>query len=226
LAHIDAEKANDETRELLLRLIPTYESLAATSKIHFIQSLVSRLLVESIFRAYFVGVSKEQAEELHKVEKYLSDFGPAESINTWRSTTLAILRKDACQKLQTETTAIVESIVHQINSIMTSISDVQASETRDQALRALINSSIELSRLLRVQKAVFTITMPSLEGHQRTMFDKESMEDIGGEDEDTLSDRELRCVTFPGIVKAGDENGERGYLRNVVAKIRVLCAPD
>ena len=75
MAHIDAEKANDETRELLLRLIPTYESLAATSKIHFIQSLVSRLLVESIFRAYFVGVSKEQAEELHKVEKYLSDFG-------------------------------------------------------------------------------------------------------------------------------------------------------
>ena len=109
---------------------------------------------------------------------------------------------------------------------MTSISDVQVSETRDQALRALINSSIELSRLLRVQKAVFTITMPSLEGHQRTMFDKESMEDIGGEDEDMLSDRELCCVTFPGIVKAGDENGERGYLRNVVAKIRVLCAPD
>jgi activating signal cointegrator complex subunit 1 len=24
----------------------------------------------------------------------------------------------------------------------------------------------------------------------------------------------------------GDENGERTHLRNVVAKIRVLCAPD
>ncbi|TVY46065.1 hypothetical protein LOCC1_G002558, partial [Lachnellula occidentalis] len=223
---VDAEKASDETRELLLRLIPTYESLAATSKIHLIQSLVSRLLVESIFTAYFVGISKEQADELQKVERYLADFGPVESINTWRSTTLAILRKDPSQKLQAGTTAIVDSIVNQINTIMTSISDVQPSETRDQSLRALINSSIELSRLLRVQKAVFTIIMPSLEGHQRTMFDPESMEDIGGEDEDTLSDREIRCVTFPGIVKAGDENGERGYLRNVVAKIRVLCAPD
>jgi len=107
---------------------------------------------------------------------------------------------------------------------MTSISDVQVSETRDQALRALINSSIELSRLLRVQKAVFTITMPSLEGHQRTMFDKESMEDIGGEDEDMLSDRELCCVTFPGIVKAGDENGERVFEKRRCENTSALCA--
>jgi hypothetical protein len=68
--------------------------------------------------------------------------------------------------------------------------------------------------------------MPSIEGHQRTCFDPELMEDIGGEDEDTLSEREIRCVTFPGIVKTGDENGERNHLRNIVAKIRVLCAPD
>jgi activating signal cointegrator complex subunit 1 len=68
--------------------------------------------------------------------------------------------------------------------------------------------------------------MPRIEDHQRIMFDAEMMEDIGGEDEDTLSEREIRCVTFPGIVKSGDENGEKSYLRNVVAKIRVLCAPD
>ncbi len=147
-------------------------------------------------------------------------------MNQWRSTTLAILRKEGPQKLASETTAIVEALVTQINTITDSISDIQRSETRDQSLRALINSSIELSRLLRVQKAVFSVMMPSIEGHQRTMFDPDSMEDIGGEDEDTLSEREIRCVTFPGIVKAGDENGERMNLRNVVAKIRVLCAPD
>lgn len=58
------------------------------------------------------------------------------------------------------------------------------------------------------------------------MFDMGTMEDIGGEDEDTLHEREIRCVTFPGIVKTGDENGESSHLRNVVAKIRVLCSPD
>jgi activating signal cointegrator complex subunit 1 len=154
------------------------------------------------------------------------DLGSAESMNQWRSTTLAIIRKEAPQKLQTEIAVVVEAIVTQVNSIMSSVSDAQSSETRDQSLRALIISSIELSRLLRVQKAVFSIIMPSIEDHQRTMFDAECMEDIGGEDEDTLHEREIRCVTFPGIVKNGDENGERGHLRNVVAKIRVLCAPD
>jgi len=147
-------------------------------------------------------------------------------MNQWRSTTLAILRKDAPQKLQTETTAIVESIVSTVNIILESISDAKTSDSRDVSLRALINNAIELSRLLRVQKAIFSVVMPSIEGHQRTMFDAQTMEDIGGEDEDTLNEREIRCVTFPGIIKSGDENGERGHLRNVVAKIRVLCAPD
>jgi activating signal cointegrator complex subunit 1 len=147
-------------------------------------------------------------------------------MNQWRSTTLAIFRKDALQKLKTETAAVVEAVLKSINSIMRSISDVEASDLRDQSLRALINSAIELARLLRVQKAVFNITMPSIEGHQRTMFDAAIMEDIGGEDEDTLLEREIRCVTFPGILKCGDENGERQDLRNVVSKIRVVCAPD
>jgi activating signal cointegrator complex subunit 1 len=152
--------------------------------------------------------------------------GSSESMNQWRSTTLAILRKEAPQKLQEETAAVVDTIVKQVNNIMDSIGDIQHNETRDQPLRTLITSAIELSRLLRVQKAVFSIIMPSIEGYQRTMFDPDSMEDIGGEDEDTLSEREIRCVTFPGILKLGDENGERIHLRNVVAKIRVLCAPD
>jgi hypothetical protein len=72
---VDAEKASEEMKERLLQLIPTYESLAATSKIHLVQSLVSRLLVEEIFQAYFVGLSKEHADELERVEKYLSGFG-------------------------------------------------------------------------------------------------------------------------------------------------------
>ncbi len=146
-------------------------------------------------------------------------------MNQWRSITLSILRKES-SKLQTETTAVIERVVQEVNTVMDSIADVKHTEARDQALRTLINSSIELSRLLRVQKAVFSIMMPSIVDHQRTMFDADSMEDIGGEDEDMLNDREIRCVTFPGIVKAGDENGERSHLRNMVAKTRVLCEPD
>jgi len=116
--------------------------------------------------------------------------------------------------------------VRQVNNILSSISDIQPSDPRDQSLRTLTTSAVDLSRLLRVQKAIFSISMPIIEAHQKTTFNAESMEDIGGEDEDSLQDREIQCVTFPGIVKAGDENGEKTYLKNVVAKIRVLCAPD
>jgi len=224
---IDVSNANAEIREQLLELVPTYEALAVTSKIHLIQSIVSRLLVNSIFNAYFIGLSEERSAGLESAERFLADFGSMEGVNQWRSTTLAILRKEAPHKLQSETTAVVEKLERQVNAIMDAISDIQSSASRSQALRGMINDAIELSRLLRVQKAVFSIIMPSIEGHQRTMFDVETMEDIGGEDEDTLHEREIRCVTFPGIVKAGDENGEQMHLfKNVVSKARVVCAPD
>ncbi|TAQ84092.1 hypothetical protein B7494_g7576, partial [Chlorociboria aeruginascens] len=197
-AKIDPEKANDETKQTLLRLVPTYEGLVNGCKIHFIQSLVSRLLVESVFQEYFIGLPNERQDELKRVESFLSTL---ESMNQWRSTTLAILRKEAPQKLQDETTIVVEKFIQEINGIMHAITDVQTSEGRDQSLRGLITSSIELSRLLRAQKAEFTVTMPLIEDHQREMFDGSSMEDIGGEDEDTLHEREIRCVTFPGILK-------------------------
>jgi hypothetical protein len=147
-------------------------------------------------------------------------------MNQWRSATLSIIQKGASHKLQSETSKIVDGVVNLVNKIMNSIGDLQHTEARDQSLRSLVNSSIELARLVRIQKAEFGIMMPSIEGHQQTMFDSNTMEDIGGEDEDTLNEREIRCVVFPGIVKSGDENGERSHLRNVVAKIRVLCSPD
>lgn len=241
--HVDLERIHDDTRDQLLHLVPTYETLASSSKVHLIQSLVSRILVEHIFSAYFIGLPKEQADNFTKTERFLSSFGmfwslsfpkwgltspegTIESMNQWRSSTLSIIQKTAAQKLQSETTAVIEAVVSQVNRIMDSIGDLRHTESRDQSLRSLINSSIELARLMRVQKAEFSVMMPSIEGHQRTMFIPDTMEDIGGEDEDTLIEREIRCVVFPGIVKAGDENGERSHLRNVVARIRVLCAPD
>jgi activating signal cointegrator complex subunit 1 len=62
-------------RVRLLHLVPTYEALATTSKVHLIQSIVSRLFVNFIFDQYFVGLPKEQADELKSVERYLGSFG-------------------------------------------------------------------------------------------------------------------------------------------------------
>lgn len=98
----------------------------------------------------------------------------------------------------------------------------------DPALAALVRSSVDLARLLAVQKAEFRVWMPPLVAHQRTTFDEVTMEDLGGgeDEEGGLAAREVWCVAFPGIIKRGDETGGHLQYENVVAKARVLCKPD
>lgn len=240
----DADDDQDQIRRQLLRLVPTYETLAASSKIHLLQSIVSNLMVDAIFEPFFVGLPEDKEEALLNAQSCMSIFGtqrhgrelemrslltsigPEESINAWRANTLGIIRKDAAETLTTETDFIINEVMRNANHLLTAITDTMPSEARDQSLRTLLLTAVDLARLLRVQRAEFTVMMPVVEDHQQTFFDADSMEDIGGEDESTLAHREILCVVFPGIMKAGDENGGRGHLRNVIGRIRVLCSPD
>lgn len=128
--------------------------------------------------------------------------------------------------MQAQTSHVAEEVITRVNRILDAITDTKSTETRDQALRVLVNSSIELSRHLGVQKAVFQVSMPEILPHQKVMFDHSTMEDIGGEDEESLIQREICCVTFPGIIKRGDETGGHLQFRNVISKARVLCTPE
>lgn len=150
----------------------------------------------------------------------------AESINQWRSLTLTILKKDAGETLQTEITALADTVVANVNRLLDSITNTTSTNARDQGLQALVASAIQLSRLLAVQKAVFNVEMAEVLPHQRVMFDPETMEDVGGEDEDSLAGREIRCVTFPAVIKRGDGSGGHLQYRNVISKAKVLCSPE
>ncbi len=57
--------------------MPTYEELVHTAKVHLLQSIVSRLLMELVFGAYFVGLSETQTGQLEQMESLLSSFGEA-----------------------------------------------------------------------------------------------------------------------------------------------------
>jgi hypothetical protein len=52
-----------------------YEELAQTAKVHLLQSVVSKILVEMVFEAYFVGLSPEQTRYFRQMEHLLSTFG-------------------------------------------------------------------------------------------------------------------------------------------------------
>ncbi|KUI74043.1 hypothetical protein VM1G_09352 [Cytospora mali] len=236
---VDLSRAGETSLQELAELVPMYEELAQTAKVHLLQSVVSKILVQRIFRSYFVGLTPEQEMQLRQTERLLESFGSVESVNQWRSVTLAMLKKDAAHNMQVQTTQTAEDVVTRIERTLDSITTdtsgraggsntaaATSTDARNQALRQLVNSAIELSRLLVMQKAVFEVWMPNIVPHQQIMFDHDTMEDIGGEDEENLVQREICCVTFPGIIKRGDENGGQLQFRNVISKARVLCSAE
>jgi hypothetical protein len=72
---LDISKASESTRQELGQLVPMYEELAHTAKVHLLQSTVSRILVDMIFDSYFVGLSPEQAAQCLQMEHLLASFG-------------------------------------------------------------------------------------------------------------------------------------------------------
>lgn len=72
LTAADLSSAHEDTISELARLVPMYEELASTSRIHLLQSVVSRFLVELVFDAYFIGLSTDVAAQIKQVEAFLS----------------------------------------------------------------------------------------------------------------------------------------------------------
>ena len=148
-------------------------------------------------------------------------------VNQWRSSTLGLFnKKESLEHLGVRTEEVAASLVKEAMAILEGITDVEQDDGREVALRALVIEAISLSRMLRLQKASFKPIMTVVEGHQINIFDAETMDDIGGEDEETLEGRDILCMTFPGVLKEGDENGQRMQLRNIIARAKVLCSPD
>lgn len=237
-AKLDLSQASDSTLAELGHLVPMYEELIHTSKVHLLQSIVSSILVEMVFNAYYVGLSEEDTRHFQQMEQLLTFLcSSTDPVNQWRSSALALLRREA-HHLHDNTDTFAEAVISRITQLLDSIitssppsasasTSNSSSTARDSALRVLVKNSIELARLLVVQKARLRVYMPSILPHQQVLFEPDTMEDIGGEeDEENLASREINCVVFPGVIKHGDENGGHMQYRNVIVKARVLCSPE
>ncbi|KAK2780223.1 hypothetical protein CKAH01_00167 [Colletotrichum kahawae] len=226
-AKLDVAASSEEIRDELGRLVPMYADLETSAKVHMLQSIVSRILMDVIFENCFFGLPKEQADKFRAMEETLSSYvDDAVALNNWRSSTLALFQREAETKMQAETAASTDGVIARVNGILDAVTDAKATEARDTALRTLVGSAVDLSRQLAVQKAVFRIHMPDIVPGQETQFNPATMEDIGGEDEEALAGRNISCVTFPGVIKRGDENGGHMQYQNIIAKARVLCSPE
>jgi activating signal cointegrator complex subunit 1 len=71
----DLETLDEATLAEVNDLVPMYEELASTHKVYLLQSIVSKILVEMVFDAYFVGLSEEQTQQFRQLEKLISSYG-------------------------------------------------------------------------------------------------------------------------------------------------------
>lgn len=192
------------------------------AKVHLLQSVVSAVLVDMVFDAYYVGLSDDETRLFRHMEELLRAFAASdEAINQWRVSTLALLR-EAPQLLHAETGALVDAVVAHTMRILDAVTAPPSAEPSAAAPLRPDARAVDLARLLAVQKAVLRVLPPPARRGLR--FDAAAMEHIGGEDDD-LAARHVCCVVFPGLVKHGDESGGQLQLRNVIAKARVLCSP-
>lgn len=75
-AKLDLSNVDETTLKDLAELVPMYEELLAQgAKVHLLQALVSRILTQQVFGAYFVGLSAEQEEQMRRTEKLIATFG-------------------------------------------------------------------------------------------------------------------------------------------------------
>lgn len=223
---------SEEVRERLDNLCPMWKSImeGGILRVHLLQSIVSRLLKDLIFGAYFAGLPDGQEEQLRSFEIWLTATASNEAdVNSWRAATLGALNKDSLLgEFGWRTEEVIREVGAEVIDFLSAITvnEAPVSEMTRTHLHTLIKEAITLARTLRVQKAQFMLWMPMIRQHELRHFDGEKMEDIGGEDEEFLQGREVKCITFPGVIKEGDENGERMELRNCIAKAKVICVDD
>jgi activating signal cointegrator complex subunit 1 len=118
----------------------------------------------------------------------------------------------------------ISKTLDMIDAILTALTGIPANDaktpSRNEQLLAITTSAVHLSQQLRVQAACFSVILPNTAADGGETFDGRLMEDISDEDENPEG-RKVECVTFPAVVKRGDESGDNFHLENVIVKAKV-----
>ncbi|KAI9888656.1 MAG: hypothetical protein M1814_006553 [Vezdaea aestivalis] len=198
-------------------------SLLPTHKLPFIQTLTSSLLHSQIFRPFFFGLPSSLLSALLTLSAEIATGSPSR-LNAWRSSTLSTLSSSSdpahLEALASASTAVTQHISDTLVGFIDADDGGTLSHACERGLEALVKSAVRLARLMSVQRAVLGLEAPVA----GAVFEADAMEDVNG----TLAEGEegvIRCVTFPGVVKRGDEDGGEMHLRNVIVKAKVLVEP-
>ncbi|KAI6811065.1 hypothetical protein KC332_g5201 [Hortaea werneckii] len=189
-----------------------------SAKLAFLQCVATVSLLDVFCAELVFGLREEEqwcADLLKSADSMQKTLGSV-AYAKWRAATVeAVCQSAGFQDLlQKAIERVAESICHSLYKL----TEIDAGESGKQSLVGIIKRTASLAHLFSFQQAQYQFLLPN----PGTPFDAETMEDIA-EDGEELSSSVISCVTFPSIIKNGDECGDNTHLRNVIMKSRVLC---
>ena len=204
--------------EQLAALRPIFQNFVPADKLPIFQATAVCYLMEIFHEPILFGMPTHQEwrRGIRRAVEGLPSVLSPEDFSRWRSTTLDLIRKSDVITKSVESAA--ESLAEMICIILTSLSDIEDSESRVASLVTIIKRAISLSHLFRVQRASYTFQLPP----PGSFFEPAVMEDITL-DRESQPGLSLKFATFPSIVKIGSDNGENKHQTNVILKAKVLC---
>ncbi|KAI7532451.1 hypothetical protein KC331_g13579, partial [Hortaea werneckii] len=189
-----------------------------SAKLAFLQCLATVFLMDVFCAELVFGLNEGEqwcADLLKAADSMQKTLG-SQAYGKWRAATVEAVCQSAVFQdlLQKANEGVAESICHSLYKL----TEIDAGGGGKTSLIGIIKRAASLAHLFSFQQAQYQFILPN----PGTPFDAETMENIA-EDVEELSSSVISCVTFPSIIKSGDECGDNTHLRNVIMKSRVLC---
>ena len=126
--------------------------------------------------------------------------------NIWRSMMFSTIDKQQDAEIDEERISWQTGVVGTIDGVMTELLDLSPSETRTTAIRAIVQTTVDIVRKCQTQRAVFQFDMPG--PMHCGAFDSKFMVDVNEGDAPELDGTPIGMFIFPIVIKFGDEHGE------------------
>ena len=140
--------------------------------------------------------------------------------NIWRAMTFSAIDQQHDTAIVEQTRHLQADLTVDIDNAMTELLNLSPSESRTTAIRAIVQSTMDITRKCQTQRAIFQFRMPSLR-HARPSFDSRFMLDVNEGDAPELDGTPIGMFLFPRVIKFGDEHGEN-VMYNLMQKEMML----
>ncbi|KAK3721827.1 hypothetical protein LTR37_002993 [Vermiconidia calcicola] len=223
-AKLDITLLEPEALSILQHYAPNAANLPKSFWLKLITCFVSGFMTDCFGPANFFGWSHDRP--VGAASALASSIcAHHDESRKWLVDTRKLMLANSAQAIRAADGQLAQAMTTEAYHILRAAVHVLWSSTVEEELTRIFIAAFELYRLVHSQHARFVIEVPRVAGNSGiTTFNAESMEDIGGtEDEADLAGRALEMAIFPMVYKVGTSQGEQTNAIIVVSKAKVIA---